>query len=183
MKNKSIVREYLKEIIFGALIIVLGILFCIYKNTIMDTLEIIFIVISIVYGTLVLVLYFGFDRNENDIFSVIQAVLYVIFGFLTLLINNFFLYAIALSLAILGIRYVVMVAKQKGKLQASKFLLVFGILSIILSLLIFITCIFSLRMDYLMIIIGCSLIVIGLLYTAMSCLLIRIETIIQNENQ
>ena len=177
MENKkTLIREYLKEIILGVLIVVLGILFCIYKTSIMDTLEIIFIVISICYGTLVLLMYFGFNRNESDLISVFQSILYIVFGFLTLLINDFFLYAIALNMALLGIRYIF--TAVKSNVPGHKLMLTFSILSLVLSLIILVTCIFSLPRENLMIIIGCCLMVIGLLYVFLTCLLIKINALI-----
>ena len=156
---KAVLKQNLKDIIYALVILVLGILFCVYKSSFIDTIETIFIVVFLGFG---LIFIFGFlcaDYEVRNISLLLVSVIFLILGILVIFIPSFFTYSLGLMLIIFGVKYIMDGYKQKKQSGDWKIMIGLGVVVLALGLAIVITNLAGVSQNLNMLIIGISLIV------------------------
>ncbi len=179
LKKSSEVASDLKDIVIAVVVMIIGILLCVFTSKFLDKLEIVFTFFLFAYGAICLL---GFFSNEDgrQIMVMVQAVIYITLGILLIVIPSFFLLSIGLMLLVYGIQYIVSSVKIKKISKVWGIILAYGIVALVLSLVIIVTWCFNLPQNTALILVGSTLILEGILNIVLVIILNKIEK--ENKN-
>lgn len=166
-KQKSELISDIKDIIFAIVTMIVGLLFCIFKGSFLDVIEIIFTIFLFGYGSICLLGFFSNDDNRQ-IMVMVEAVIYITLGVLIIVVPSFFLLSIGIMLLVYGVRYVIASVKIKKISRVWGLILAYAIVALVLSLVIMITWILKLSQNVALILVGVTLIVEGAMSIALT---------------
>lgn len=156
---KALLKQNLKDIVYALVILVLGILFCVYQSSFIETIEMVLIAVFLGFGFIFI---FGFlcsDYESRDMSLLLVSLIFIVLGILIIFIPSFFAYSLGVMLVIFGIKYIMEGKKLKSHGQDWKAVIGLGVMVLSLGLAIVITNIVGISQNLNMILIGISLIV------------------------
>lgn len=189
MEKKNIIeRKRIELIVVSALYIVLGILFCVLPTQMLDILETVISIGCLVYGGFFLFVYCFTPDIFRDYGTLIKAVVAIIFGLLVIFVRSFFVMAVGVVIILTGVKNIL--SAKAFKLASDKKWwtdLVSGIALIVIGVTLIVLCNTKLATNAVMIYMGLSLIVNGLINFAFMFLIHKKvkdvkETIEKTEN-
>ncbi len=164
MEKKNIIeRKRIELIVVSAIYIVLGILFCVLPNQMLEILETIVCVGCMAYGALCMFIYIVTPDIFRDYTTILKAIIAIAFGLLLIFVKSFFVMAIGVVIVLTGVKNIFS-AKAYKLLGDKKWWtdLVAGIVYIAAGITLIVLCNTNVATKAVMIYMGLSLIVNGL---------------------
>ena len=164
MKFKDLSKKQWGYFIISCASVVFGILFCIFSQSLVESLRTFLSVAVLVYGAFYLFSYCVISFDSRDLSTLIKATLSIALGLFVIFIPSFFVMAISLVVVILGIMKILFVSKLKKESSLiSKDRLVIGIVEIVLASALMVLCNVNIPSLIVTIYLGVLLILEGLL--------------------
>ncbi len=176
MKNSAFWNKNLKTIIFNSCLIIFGILLCAMPQKFLGVLEVVVASFLILFGLINLFGYCFSPKFLKDPFMLFESVVLIVAGFLIDIVSNMFILVLGLIILIFGIKRIIS-AVGLQKLGKSDWWidLIFGIVVSVLGLLIAILCNTKIVQSAIIILLGASLILSGIISLVIAFALHRQE--------
>ena len=175
MEKKNIIeRKRIELIVVSALYIVLGILFCVLPNQMLEILETIICIGCMVYGIFFMFVYVVTPDVFKDYGTILKAIIAIAFGLLLIFVKSFFVMAVGVVIILSGVKDIF--SSKAYKLLGDKKWwtdLVAGIVYIAAGVTLIVLCNTNVATKAVMIYMGLSLIVNGLVNYAFMFLIHR----------
>ena len=175
MEKKNIIeRKRIELIVVSALYIVLGILFCVLPNQMLEILETIICIGCMVYGIFFMFVYVVTPDVFKDYGTILKAIIAIAFGLLLIFVKSFFVMAVGVVIILSGVKDIF--SSKAYKLLGDKKWwtdLVAGIVNIAAGVTLIVLCNTNVATKAVMIYMGLSLIVNGLVNYAFMFLIHR----------
>lgn len=175
MEKKNIIeRKRIELIVVSALYIVLGILFCVLPNQMLEILETIICIGCMVYGVFFMFVYVVTPDVFKDYGTILKAIIAIAFGLLLIFVKSFFVMAVGVVIILSGVKDIF--SSKAYKLLGDKKWwtdLVAGIVYIAAGITLIVLCNTNVATKAVMIYMGLSLIVNGLVNYAFMFLIHR----------
>ena len=175
MEKKNIIeRKRIELIVVSALYIVLGILFCVLPNQMLEILETIICIGCMVYGVFFMFVYVVTPDVFKDYGTILKAIIAIAFGLLLIFVKSFFVMAVGVVIILSGVKDIF--SSKAYKLLGDKKWwtdLVAGIVYIAAGVTLIVLCNTNVATKAVMIYMGLSLIVNGLVNYAFMFLIHR----------
>lgn len=175
MEKKNIIeRKRIELIVVSALYIVLGILFCVLPNQMLEILETIICIGCMVYGIFFMFVYVVTPDVFKDYGTILKAIISIAFGLLLIFVKSFFVMAVGVVIILSGVKDIF--SSKAYKLLGDKKWwtdLVAGIVYIAAGVTLIVLCNTNVATKAVMIYMGLSLIVNGLVNYAFMFLIHR----------
>ncbi len=162
-KINIIERKRIELIVISAIYIVIGILFCVLPNQMLEILETVICVGCMVYGVFFMFVYLVTPDIFKDYATILKAIIAIAFGLLLIFVKSFFVMAVGAVIIFTGVKNILS-AKAYKTLGDKKWWtdLVAGIIYIVAGVTLIVLCNTDVATKVVMIYMGLSLIVTGL---------------------
>jgi len=124
MKIKELFfKEYRTTTILSSIYFVLGMLFCILPNIMMDTFETFFCVFFLTYGGIIMIAYCISAAVFKNIKLMLSAIISIFLGVLLLFVRSFFILGVALCICLFAFVKIKFLIKMKQSRNFNWYLL------------------------------------------------------------
>lgn len=141
MNFKNLNKKQWGYFVVSCVCIIFGILFCVFSQSLVETLRTVLSVAVLIYGAFYMFSYCVISFDSRDLTTLLKAVIAIAAGLLVIFIPSFFVMAIAAVVLILGIMKTLFVSKIKKEQNVfAKDRLVIGIIEMVIGLALLILC-------------------------------------------
>lgn len=164
MNFKNFDKKQWGYFVVSCVCVIFGILFCVFSGTLVETLRTVLSVAVLIYGAFYLFSYSVISFDNRDMSTLLKAVVSIAIGLFVIFIPSFFVMAIAVVVALLGLAKVLFVSKiKKQENVIAKDRLVIGISEIVVGLALVVLCNLNISTVFVTVYLGVTLILEGLL--------------------
>ena len=164
MDFKNLNKKQWSYFVVSCVCVIFGILFCIFSQSLVETLRTVLSIGVLVYGAFYMFSYCVISFDSRDTSTLLKAVISIALGLLVVFIPSFFVMAIAAVVLILGIMKMLFVSKLKKEQNVlAKDRLVIGIIEIVVAVALLILCNVNVPILLVTIMLGVTLILEGII--------------------